>query len=139
MIQPEWHGWMHHMYDEVPGEAPKIPRPFIPSHTASNAIYNTHVYDSKVEPVLQHNRSQFRQRGWEVGSLQTKPGEADQYYLNPGHPLNPRAYGDDGSKPQRSDGEELKRELENFKLPKDYAGPGPKPPKITTEELRYDR
>ncbi len=93
---------MHHMFDEVPGEAPKHPRPFIPTHSASNAIYRTHVYDSKIEPVKQVNQSQFRQRGWNVGSLQTEDGAPDEYYLHPGHPLNPKAYGDDGSKPRRS-------------------------------------
>jgi hypothetical protein len=91
------------MYDEVPGETPKHPRPFIPNHTASSAIYRTHVYEPKggVEPVKQVNQSQLRQRGWQVGSLQTKGGEPDRYWLHSGHPLNPRAYGDDGSKPLR--------------------------------------
>jgi hypothetical protein len=98
-----WHGWMHHMYDETPTEAPKHPRPFIPGHSASNAIYRTHVYSPPgVAPVKQVNRSQYRQRGWQIGSLQTKDGEADGYWLHPGHPLNPRAYGDDGSKPMRA-------------------------------------
>lgn len=138
MIQPEWHGWMHHMYDEVPGETPKHPRKIIPSHNASNAIYDTHVYDPKIPAVIQHNRSQFRQRGWQIGSLQTKGGEADQYYLHVGHPLNPRAYGDDGSRPLRSNGEKTKTEFENHTVPKGFQGPAAKPPKITMDDIRYD-
>lgn len=89
------------MYDEVPGEKPKHDYHYVPTHSASNAIYHTHVYEPKIEPVKQVNQSQLRQRGWQVGSLQTKAGEPDRYWLHSGHPLNPRAYGDDGSPAMR--------------------------------------
>ena len=51
---------MHHMYDETPLESPKNVKAPRPSHTASNAKYNTHVYDSKINPTLQVNKTQFR-------------------------------------------------------------------------------
>eukprot|EP00602_Paraphysomonas_sp_CaronLab_P004620 CAMPEP_0185017330 /NCGR_PEP_ID=MMETSP1103-20130426/290_1 /TAXON_ID=36769 /ORGANISM="Paraphysomonas bandaiensis, Strain Caron Lab Isolate" /LENGTH=202 /DNA_ID=CAMNT_0027546679 /DNA_START=90 /DNA_END=698 /DNA_ORIENTATION=- len=92
MIQPEWHGWMHHTFDEVPGEEPRHPKLPIEIQRGANSIYNTHVYKSNVKPILQHNTSQLRQRGWQIGSLQTGPGEPDQYYLHDGHPLHPDAF-----------------------------------------------
>ena len=126
------------MYDEVPGETPKHPRHYIKNYPTSNSIYHTHVYDSKITPILQHNTSQLRQRGWQIGSLQTKPGEKDLYYLNPGHPLNPKAYGDEGQRARRSDGESKLKEVENHLLPKGFQGPAPKPPKITMDDIRFD-
>ena len=51
---------MHHMYDETPLERPKNSKPHKSSHSASNAKFNTHVYDSKIKPTLQVNKTQFR-------------------------------------------------------------------------------
>ena len=43
MIQPEWHGWMHHMFDETPDEpVPEIETvSTVPS--VSHAIYGSHL------------------------------------------------------------------------------------------------
>lgn len=59
MIQPEWHGWMHHTYDEVPESY--IEPPVLPVTDESNAIYDTHVglIDAPVS-TEQNNLSQYR-------------------------------------------------------------------------------
>jgi len=89
-ITPEWHGWMHHTFDETPDELDKIERQTLPTTEVTNAIYSSHV--GKVEPVDmkgQVNVSTFRQRGWKVGSGNwTGPEDADEYYKQPGHPLS---------------------------------------------------
>ena len=60
-----WHGWLHHMYDEVPGEkpSPEAEKTIIPTHTASSAALggiNTHVYESNVEDREMVNNTQLR-------------------------------------------------------------------------------
>eukprot|EP00341_Mesodinium_pulex_P010219 CAMPEP_0116903566 /NCGR_PEP_ID=MMETSP0467-20121206/10823_1 /TAXON_ID=283647 /ORGANISM="Mesodinium pulex, Strain SPMC105" /LENGTH=185 /DNA_ID=CAMNT_0004577891 /DNA_START=31 /DNA_END=585 /DNA_ORIENTATION=+ len=114
MIPPEWHGWMHHMYDETPLEGPKNPKHPRTIHSGSSAKYNTHVYDSKIKPTLQVNKTQFRQRGWKVGSLQTGPEDDDLYYLQSSHPLHPDAFGANSvrhkDKKSMADGEEKPQE-----------------------------
>eukprot|EP00595_Chromulina_sp_UTEXLB2642_P000034 CAMPEP_0196761828 /NCGR_PEP_ID=MMETSP1095-20130614/1123_1 /TAXON_ID=96789 ORGANISM="Chromulina nebulosa, Strain UTEXLB2642" /NCGR_SAMPLE_ID=MMETSP1095 /ASSEMBLY_ACC=CAM_ASM_000446 /LENGTH=157 /DNA_ID=CAMNT_0042111823 /DNA_START=105 /DNA_END=578 /DNA_ORIENTATION=+ len=87
MIQPEWHGWMHHMYDEVPGEG--TIKTGIPLTPVSHAVYKNHVGYSNVEPLEQVNLTTYRSRGYKVGSLKTGPDEPDRYYKQPGHPLHP--------------------------------------------------
>lgn len=88
MIQPDWHGWMHHMYDEVPGE--EKPFEYRPTDTSTHAPYNTHVGLSVLPPIEQLNKSQYRQRGYMIGSLKTAAGAKDEYYMQPGHPLSDR-------------------------------------------------
>lgn len=92
MIQPEWHGWMHHTADEIPGEVIKVEKRGDKGHTASNAPFRTNEYLSTLPPKPQINTSQFKQRGYKVGSLKTGPDEPDQYYKQPGHPLHPDAH-----------------------------------------------
>lgn len=89
MIQPEWHGWMHHMFDETPDEMDKIEKLTLATTPVTHAIYNTHV--GKIEPVdakEQVDTSQYRQRGYKVGSLMIGTEDADHYYKQPGHPLS---------------------------------------------------
>lgn len=86
MIQPEWHGWMHHMYDEVPASAPEFKIETIAE--ASDAIYTNHVGHTSGVATEQVNQTQLRQRGYKVGSLKTGPEEEDKYYKQPGHPLS---------------------------------------------------
>lgn len=87
------HGWMHHAYDEVPAQVNldfRNRRLEVTDH--SHAIYDNHVsnatFDSKTQQV---DTSQYRQRGYRVGSLMTGPDDPDNYYLQPGHPLSPKA------------------------------------------------
>lgn len=58
MIQPEWHGWMHHTYDEVPEDY--VAPPLLHTSDETNAIYDTHV--GHIDPVSteQNNLSQYR-------------------------------------------------------------------------------
>jgi len=93
MIQPEWHGWMHHVFDETPEEmdalAAKRRIEQTSLHSDANAIFTTHV--GKQNPVNDRettDTSQYRQRGYRVGSLHTGPDDPDDYYLQPGHPLS---------------------------------------------------
>lgn len=84
---------MHHAYDEVPEEVTldfRDRRIDLTDH--SHSIYDNHVsnatFDSKTQQV---DTSQYRQRGYRVGSLMTGPDDPDNYYLQPGHPLSPKA------------------------------------------------
>eukprot|EP01041_Mallomonas_annulata_P015594 gene15594-32939_t len=43
MIQPEWHGWMHHVFDETPDEMDKMQPTLLQTTSDSNAIYSHHV------------------------------------------------------------------------------------------------
>lgn len=91
MIPPEWHGWMHHVYDETPNDTPITPET-IQTTPHSHALFGHHiglvVKDSK-DNQAQHDLSQYRQRGYGVGSLMTSENEPDAYYKQPGHPLSP--------------------------------------------------
>jgi NADH:ubiquinone oxidoreductase subunit len=88
MIQPEWHGWMHHMFDETPEEMDAVEKDIIATTEVTHAIYNTHVgrIDDKDIPIL--NQSTNRHRGYKVGSLTIGEEDEEDYYLQPGHPLS---------------------------------------------------
>lgn len=84
---------MHHVYDETPAEVSLDFRTRrINTTDQSHAVFQNHVsnatFDSKTEQV---DTSQYRQRGYRVGSLMTGPDDPDNYYLQPGHPLSPKA------------------------------------------------
>lgn len=88
-----WHGWMHHVFDETPLEAANLSEKsnYVPVTEESNAIYHTHLgyFDRSVnEKYPQYNISQFRARGYKVGSLATGPEDKDAYYKQPSHPLS---------------------------------------------------
>lgn len=83
---------MHHVYDEVPAEVSLDFRDRRKEITqVTHAIFPNHVsnatFDSQTEQV---DTSQYRQRGYRVGSLMTGPDDPDNYYLQPGHPLSPK-------------------------------------------------
>jgi hypothetical protein len=67
----------------------------IPTTTTTHAIYNTHV--GKINPVDAKETtttSQYRRRGFNLGSLHSGPkAEDEQYYKQPGHPLSEDAKG----------------------------------------------
>ena len=61
MIQPEWHGWMHHVFDETPEEARQLAfnAEAIADHT--HVPYFTNVgATNPVDAKEQHNTSQYR-------------------------------------------------------------------------------
>ena len=89
MIQPEWHGWMHHVFDETPDEVTKALEDVTVCALESNAIYTHHVGHTDYKATDQVDLTQYRQRGYKVGSLMIGPNDPDQYYLQPGHPLSP--------------------------------------------------
>lgn len=84
---------MHHTFDETPSEYSSVrDNAFLPTTKDSHAIYKTHL--SHTEPVEtadkpQTNVSQFRRRGYKIGSLMSGPEDPDVYYKQPGHPLHP--------------------------------------------------
>eukprot|EP01034_Spumella_vulgaris_P022231 gene22232-28345_t len=89
MIQPEWHGWMHHMFDETPEEHAF---PAVSAVTSSShAIYGTHlglVSPDRNPEFASVDVSQYRQRGYKVGSLMIGKDDPELYYKQPGHPLS---------------------------------------------------
>jgi len=92
MIHPDWHGWMHHVYDNTPKEAPIGVQDTSKAHALASQVHS--IYDHNVgfhkeaDQEVQHNTSSYRRRGYGVGSLMSGP-EGDNYYLQPGHPLHP--------------------------------------------------
>lgn len=84
---------MHHVYDEVPEEVDLDFRSRrLETTHVTHAIFANHVsnarFDSQTEQV---DTSQYRQRGYRVGSRMIGPDDPDNYYLQPGHPLSPKA------------------------------------------------
>lgn len=90
MIQPEWHGWMHHTFDETPDQIVKTDK--IESVQLNHAIYdNHHGKQNEYDRREMTNLSQYRQRGYKVGSRMTGTEDPDLFYKQPGHPLSPQA------------------------------------------------
>ena len=88
MIQPEWHGWMHHMFDETPDEMQEQ-KSIMDTTDITHATFATHIgHTNPIETRETTDTSQYRPRGYGVGSLHTEPGEEEFYYKQPGHPLS---------------------------------------------------
>lgn len=88
MIQPEWHGWMHHMFDETPDQF-GTEFDTLATTSVSHAIYHNHIGLFKEAPITEQvDVSQYRQRGYKVGNLMRGPDDKDLYYKQPGHPLS---------------------------------------------------
>ncbi len=89
MIQPEWHGWMHHMFDETPDEMPEH-KTITSTTDITHASVNSHI--GHINPRNDQpttDTSQYRQRGYNVGSLHTDDhDQSDYYYKQPGHALS---------------------------------------------------
>lgn len=60
MIQPEWHGWMHHVFDETPDEAAKKAFDTLPTAVDSHAIFNSHVAPITRNATEQVDLTQYR-------------------------------------------------------------------------------
>lgn len=85
---------MHHTYDEPPHELPPIAGTHTPIAQSSDAVFNSHVGlvdNSEHSKYEQHNVSQYRRRGYNIGSLMSKASDPEAYYKQPGHPLSPLA------------------------------------------------
>ncbi|CAI5742503.1 unnamed protein product [Hyaloperonospora brassicae] len=84
LIPPPWHLWMHHLTDAVPGEAGQDAQTWAkrPVVAHSDAPFTNHVGESG---PYSPNKTLYRSRGYNVGSVAIPPGEPDQYYLQPGH------------------------------------------------------
>ncbi|KAG7379501.1 NADH dehydrogenase 1 alpha subcomplex subunit 12 ndufa12/DAP13 [Phytophthora pseudosyringae] len=84
LIPPQWHLWMHHLTDSVPGQGGQLPENWEKHETVahSDAPFANHV-----GPHVPYypNKTLYRSRGYNVGSVATTPDEPDQYYLQPGH------------------------------------------------------
>ena len=149
MIPPEWHGWMHHTFDETPTKMVFFSFPlfqllflffflFLLATTnkkdvkqalegvktlhKSHALYKNHVSDGKPMDHHMHNRSTWRQRGYEVGSLYTEAKQEDAYYKQPAHPLAETS--EEATFPPNSEEQQYARK--GFKTPSgeyDYDGP----------------
>jgi len=93
MIQPEWHGWMHHVYDETPNDKP-LAIDELKTTYVSHAIYTHHVGLQSPDREKEHasvDLSQYRHRGYKVGSLMIGKDDPELYYKQPGHPLSAAA------------------------------------------------
>jgi hypothetical protein len=85
---------MHHTFDETPNSPEFAPGKYASTSECVDSIYNTHLgkYDNSSHVKFeQHNLSQYRHRGYKIGSLMTEAGESEPYYKQPGHPLSPHA------------------------------------------------
>ena len=101
-IPPEWHGW-HTQMQDVPGTsvAGFLEEKLAASHQVagdaadSSKCYTDHVglnaSGSETEEVM--NKTGYRARGYMVGGLKQKPGDADLFHVHPGHALNKKGVG----------------------------------------------
>jgi hypothetical protein len=76
------------VYDETPDEETKK-FDVVAAALASNAIYPDHIGHADYKATDQVDLTQYRQRGYKVGSLKTGPNDPDLYYKLPAHPLSP--------------------------------------------------
>mmetsp|Transcript_8850 Transcript_8850/g.25729 ORF Transcript_8850/g.25729 Transcript_8850/m.25729 type:complete len:132 (+) Transcript_8850:82-477(+) len=91
MIPPEWHGWVHHTYDEPPTEA--IAKPALEATAEQvHTPFDHHVghVSEDFVPENMHNTTQKRARGYGVGNanLYMDPEDPDEYYKQTSHPMN---------------------------------------------------
>ncbi|CAI5738155.1 unnamed protein product [Peronospora destructor] len=84
LIPPEWHLWMHHVTDSPPGEGGQDPVNWEKTETVahSDAPFTNHLGE---HVPYYPNKTLYRSRGYNVGSLSITPDEPEQYYLQPGH------------------------------------------------------
>ena len=99
LITPDWHGWMHHVYDETPDEMRLVDQQnasgqliegqFDIERVESDASFTTHLglARDKTAHLPHHNLSQYRGRGYNIGSLITEPNQPEEFYIQPGHIL----------------------------------------------------
>jgi len=94
MVPPEWHGWLHHQTDFTPDKEPSLAsraRLEVLQAGLGHSPFNHHegLVASEPSEDVMHNKTLYRQRGYQVGTLGfTKGGAPDEYYKQPGHPLH---------------------------------------------------
>ncbi|CAN0274769.1 unnamed protein product, partial [Phaeothamnion confervicola] len=89
-VMPEWHGWLHHTFDEPPVGKLDVGKDRIETSKVSDVPFRSHV--GKVahpEEGDTQNFSTYRPRGYGVGNLQQKFGEPSKFYRQPAHPEHP--------------------------------------------------
>mmetsp|Transcript_16723 Transcript_16723/g.25129 ORF Transcript_16723/g.25129 Transcript_16723/m.25129 type:complete len:199 (-) Transcript_16723:242-838(-) len=89
MVPPAWHGWLTHQHDEPGHESElylqKKAKEALELDRDDHCIYDNHLgHTEKIEPEIQNNLSQFRQRGYKTGSLHHDADAPDKYYKQPG-------------------------------------------------------
>ena len=90
MVPPSWHGWLCHQHDEPGHELEKAIEAQVHDSgmvidTSDNGIYATHLGHSTYDDDdLMTNMTQYRQRGYNIGSLHNNAGDPDKYYKQPG-------------------------------------------------------
>ncbi|GAB5036121.1 nadh dehydrogenase ubiquinone 1 alpha subcomplex subunit 12 [Nannochloropsis oceanica] len=87
-IAPEWHGWIHHMTDEVPvpGKA-GVTESGMKIAEGQHTPYQVAAGKTEYQMEEQLNWTAHRSRGYGVGSLKQKSGEPDRFWVQPGHAL----------------------------------------------------
>lgn len=79
MIAPEWHGWMHHVFDEPPSQADFQPvDAAILNNQGSSSPNATH--NAGARAPQGQNYTHFRHRGFRVGSATLAPGDTEPKY-----------------------------------------------------------
>jgi NADH:ubiquinone oxidoreductase subunit len=63
MIQPEWHGWMHHVFDETPDKVRTNFDDKLIAIEETNAIFEDHIGDAHPTATDQVNLTQYR---WDI-------------------------------------------------------------------------
>ncbi|EWM22343.1 nadh dehydrogenase ubiquinone 1 alpha subcomplex subunit 12 [Nannochloropsis gaditana] len=86
-IPPEWHGWIHHMTDEVPAGKAGVTEPGMKIAEGQHTPYQVAAGLTDYQMEGQLNWTAHRSRGYGVGSLHQKAGEPDKFWVQPGHPL----------------------------------------------------
>ncbi|KAF4320057.1 hypothetical protein BBO99_00005931 [Phytophthora kernoviae] len=84
LIPPQWHLWMHHLTDSLPGEGGQDPANWEKVEVCkhSDAPYANHLGD---HVPYYPNKTLYRSRGYNVGSVAINADEPDQYYLQRNH------------------------------------------------------
>lgn len=90
-IPPEWHGWMCHMVDAPGPDSEKFIEDKLKTKCeidGGDECYDTHLgYTAyEMDPLL--NYTNFRKRGYKIGSIKQLPDDPDAFHVHAGHALN---------------------------------------------------
>lgn len=85
-IGAEWHGWLHNMTDQIPATHSPAEGGKIFVHSDAPYDHNVGLHSGNHTPNMTSNK----RRGYGVGGFRSTPEEREQYWTQPGHPLNER-------------------------------------------------